>query len=231
MKQLHAIQREILCDLLFSDGLRYSEIKTYSMENSKFMFHMNMLIKLGLVTKTGSKYTLTDPGKEYANRMTTEALKIDNKVKSTVVLCAIRNTSKETEFLIYKRLKQPFYGCMGFPTEKPLWGEKFSDAAVRGLKEETNLEGEPVLFGIRHYIIKNDKGVVLEDKLMYGYFFINPAGELKGASEGMYQWVKEGDLKDVVSRPLEEFWEFLGLLSNGENYISFEEISLRSDNF
>jgi ADP-ribose pyrophosphatase YjhB (NUDIX family) len=230
MKQLHDCQLKILDGLLFTKQARYSQLKPVLMENSQFVFHLKKLITLGLVKKISSKYTLTPKGKEQANRIFTKTLKIEPQMKVTTVICAFKE-GKEKSFLLYKRLKNPFYSCLGFPTEKPNWGETIAAAAKRGLKEEASLNGQPQLFAIRHYLVYSEKGKLLEDKHMHAFFFKNPRGKLQGNIEGNFFWVKEDKLKEEITRPLEEFWEFYEALKTFKGEITFKEIKLKTNKF
>lgn len=232
MKQLHEVQLKILKDLLFSQSLKYSEIKPLAMENSQFVFHLDRLILESLVEKQGSTYTLTAKGKEYANKMDEEKNEVVFQAKVTAVICAIRQRGKQRDFLIYKRLKNPFYGCVGFPTEKVKWSESVAEAATRGLKEETGLVGKPQLLAIRHYRVLTLNKKLVEDKIMHAFIFVNPTGKLEGNVEGEFTWVRESNLKTFVNLPLEEFWEFYGAFKAfGKSGITFKELAVITDKF
>ncbi|MFC1789857.1 NUDIX hydrolase [Patescibacteria group bacterium] len=231
MKQLHPQQLKILDGLLFSSRSRYSDLKPILMENSQFVFHLERLIRMGLIEKQKSMYQLTPVGKEYANRIYAQDLKIKRQVKTTTVICAIRENEKSKDFLIYKRLKHPFFGCWGFPTEKPRWGESLKKTASRGLQEEAGLEGEGKLFAIRHYLVYSFEGKLLEDKLMHAFIFKNPLGKLASSIEGDYSWVKEGNLTKKIDPPLEEFWEFYNTFMEFKGKISFKEIKIKTKRF
>ncbi|MBN1263747.1 MAG: NUDIX hydrolase [Candidatus Pacebacteria bacterium] len=231
MRQLHQQQLKILDGLLFSLSAKYSELKPILMENSQFVFHLERLIKMGLIKKGRAGYQLTTAGKEYANRIYVRDLKIIRQVKSTTVICACKEKNHQRFFLVYQRLKHPFFGCWGFPTEKPRWGEKLITAVARGLKEEASLRGEGKLFAIRHYRVYSKKDKLLEDKLMHAFLFRNPQGKLKGSIEGNYCWVKEKDLIKKVKPPLEEFREFYQALKDFKNKISFKEIDVKTKRF
>lgn len=229
MKDLHQIQRKILYDLLFATTARFSELKPLDLENSQFMFHIKALIDNNFVEKNDSVYSLTPTGKEFANRMTTETLTFDKIVKVTTVLVATRNTG-EPELLLYKRLKNPFYGCVGFPTEKPKWGETLVETAQRGLVEETNLKASAKLFSIKHYVVTKNN-LVVEDKLMHGFLLKNPTGELIGNNEGEYFWTSEHLLKKDSYEYLEEFWDFYNDLKNFSNEVTFKEYKIETQKF
>lgn len=230
MKQLHDIQLEILKAMLFKKDAKYSELKPKDMEPAQFVFHLNKLIDTKLITKIDDIYALTNDGKEYANRMTTEVTRIEERVKVTTVLVPYQKNETELEFLTYKRLKNPFYGYYGFATEKPQWGENIIDAARRGLNEETSLDGKPQLFAIKHYIVISNETVV-EDKLMHAFMFESPTGILSNNEEGTFEWIKESDLKKEIDPPLEEFWDFYNAFKNFDGNITFEEICVNTPNF
>src|SRR5436190_10158647 len=127
MKQIHSIQLQILKKMLFTNGSRYSDLKPKkSMENNQFDFHLDQLTKAGYVKKSDKDYSLTSLGKEYANRMDTDKVLVTPQSKVSVILCPLKN---DNEYLIYTRLKQPFYGCQGFMSGKVQYGELIIDAA------------------------------------------------------------------------------------------------------
>ncbi|MBN2016038.1 NUDIX domain-containing protein [Candidatus Dojkabacteria bacterium] len=232
MKKTHKIQLHILHRLLFSESLRYSQIKPYDMEGSQFKHHMNTLMSDNLVIKDKKgTYLLTSKGKEYANRMHTKSSRMKDQAKITTVLCCVNTKKRPHEYLIYTRKKNPFYGCQGFPTEKVWFGEAIYNAACRGLKEETSLKGKGNPVAVRHYTVFSPKGDLLEDKIMYVFKFENPQGKLQGNEEGVFEWVKSTDLRKKITRPLEEFWEIYALLSSGKGQITFKEHKHITDKF
>ncbi len=224
---MHYIQQEILKKLLFSQGLKYSDMKPIDMEGSQFTFHLEQLIRENLVEKLDSgEYSLTENGKNTANRVDFDSSNPNIQAKHSVVFCGTRNDTSEV--LIYTRLKNPFYDHQGFPTGKVKYGEKIIDAARREFTEETNLTGEPTLVGIRHYrVFYPDKESLVEDKVMYIYRIDEPKGELVSNPEGEFKWVKVSDIEKEVTNPLPEFAEILQIITNGSKDISLIE----SDHF
>ncbi len=214
MKQLHDIQLQILNKLLFSQSLPYSKLKpNEEMENNKFSFHLNELVDSDLVSKDESGYRLTTKGKEYANQMDTETVKIMKQAKISAWVCPTRGEGAEKEYLIYTRLKQPFYGAQGFMSGKVQYGEFATEAAEREMMEEAGLKGEPFLVGIRHYVVidkkDNTERKVVEDKFMYMFVVHNPTGELHQSPEGKYEWIKQSEFKEKVTNHFESFEGFL----------------------
>lgn len=200
MKQLHSIQIKILQKLLFSDGLRYSQMKpSDDLENNKFNFHLKKLMNEDLVIKKETTYYLSDIGKEFANRIGTNT-HLSFQAKLSIIIVPIRK--QNTEVLIHTRLKQPWYGCQGYMSGKVNLGETVFDAAKREFKEETNLEGEPILFLIRHDIVYSKNGnELLEDKLLFCFSVKDPKGELHYLEEGKFEWVNYTKIQKYISKP------------------------------
>jgi 8-oxo-dGTP pyrophosphatase MutT (NUDIX family) len=234
MKQIHTIQLQILKKMLFKKEARYSEIKpSKNMENNQFDFHLSQLTKAGYVKKSEGKYSLTNLGKEYANRMDTDIVLIARQAKVSVLLCPVRNNM--TEYLIYTRLKQPFYGCQGFMSGKVKYGERIIEAASRELQEETGLLGNPVIFCIKHYLVTDKKtGELLEDKILFYCKVNNPTGKIRPHNEGKYEWVKLNDLPSYVTNHFESYKVFksdLDELNSFDGNIKFQEIVHPSEKF
>ncbi|WKZ30427.1 MAG: NUDIX hydrolase [Candidatus Dojkabacteria bacterium] len=228
MKDLHEIQRKILMKLLFAKDLRYSDMKPDErMENSQFDFHLDTLIGQGFISKENDKYALTTKGKEFANRHDSDTTKLKVQAKISVWIAAYRDHEDKREYLIYTRLKNPFYGAQGFIAGKLDYGEKVLDGTKRELLEEANLKGEPELVHIRHYINKNkETNEVIEDKFFFLCVVKNPTGEIVSSNEGLYEWVSKEQFKEKVTNHFENFDSFLrdiDIIEQFDGQITFDE--------
>ena len=230
MKNFHTIQLSILQKLLYSNGLKYSQLKSKKMEGSQFTFHLDQLIKHDYVNKFDTDYSLTSSGKELANRMDLGDKTIGIQAKiSVLIVCIEKSKTNSDRYLLYTRLKSPFYNYQGFPTGKVLRGENILDGAKRELYEETGLVGSPELFAIRHYKIYDLNKNLLEDKVFFACKFINPTGELTNNPEGNYKWVNKESIWDYLKRPVNEIKEIIKAL-NSDN-ITFLEKEYTTDGF
>lgn len=181
---MHPAQVAILHALLFRPSAGFAELqKASALSSDHFNFHLKKMIEQKLINKNNDgHYTLTIPGKEYANRFDTDARVVERQPKVAVLL-AIEN--KEGEWLCQQRLKQPFYGFWGRPTGKIRYGETILEGAARELMEETSLTATLEFKGIYHKLdYTTDEGKLLEDKIFFIIHGTEPQGTLAKEFEG-----------------------------------------------
>ena len=196
--KIHDFQISILKELLFKPNARFRDLNKVDVTNDHFSFHLKHLIKEGLVFKHDEKYSLTTEGKEFANRMDTDSLKLEKQGKVAVALHAIRKTNNKVEYLVHQRLKEPFYGWHGSHSGKVRWGETPIECAKREFIEETGLTGDFKLKGIVHYHHFHKDGRLLEDKYFWVFKIENTKGELKiDVPEGKNIWMTENEYKEL----------------------------------
>jgi len=226
MENRHKIQMDILGKLLFANGLSYTNMKPeYHIENNQYQYHLDKLLTDHLVYKEKGLYQLTQAGKEFANLIKTENNRVVRQGKIAAVPVCIREVNGETEVLIYKRLKQPFYGKEGVPSGKVEFGEKVIDAVQRELFEETHLRGEANLFQITHWRTQDKStGRLLEDKYFHYFVITEIHGELDGCAEGEYRWVNVNNISDEVSNPFDTIGELEDLVQNAIDSVNTTKV-------
>ena len=207
---LHPVQMQILNKMIFKPKARFKDLRVKNLTTDHFTYHINKLLDLGLIIKKDGEYILTEFGKKFVSIMDTERAVHEQFGKRGVLLKAARlkKGSKVFEYLVYKRLKQPFYGYYGFHTGKVRFGETIVDAAFREFKEETGLEiVDYELIGIYHQIGVRADGTVLRDVYFYEFHIYDFKGKLLEVNkkEGVYNmWLTKNELKKVPTYP--DFW-------------------------
>lgn len=180
----HIVQMKLLRQLLLTPSCKFATLTAASgLTSDHANFHIKQLIAAGFVrhvAKSYGEYELTRDGKEYANRMDTDAYEIERQPKLTVDL-AVEND--KGEFIVQKRLKHPYFGYYGFPTGKIRWGETMEQAGARELHEETGLIADLRVVGVYHKLDYDTEGNLLEDKYMCLIHGTNPRGELLAETE------------------------------------------------
>lgn len=190
---LHDIQRRILTELMHHETeQRYSVLQLPDVANDLYNYHLQNLVKKGLITKDGSHYALTQEGKKVVSKF--NALGSEQHFfKVSVALAVFRNNYKEV--LVQKRLRSPFYGDITSVAGKILQGEKIVDAARRKLLEETNLEAQFTFVGVLRKIKRNAEGTLLEDTFYHYCVATEPVGVLMEKNEfGENFWAKSTEL-------------------------------------
>ena len=182
---IHQAQLEILRTLLFNPNTKFSRLNKLELSSDHLSYHIKQLTNMGLISKSDKGYSLTDKGKEHANRLDTENsfAKVERQPKIGVLCYILKGSSYDEEMLIQTRLKEPFYGYKGGVTGKVKYGETILDTAVREVYEETGLKGEIGHDGFVHHINHKD-GQVVEDKLLAVYTVKNAKGKLLKSGEG-----------------------------------------------
>lgn len=198
--EIHDFQASILRTLLFNPVARFRDLNKVGITSDHFTFHINRLLKEGLVAKENGGYTLTQEGKEFANRMDTQSLKLEKQGKIAIALHAVRQNNGVTEYLMHKRLKEPFYGWYGSHSGKVRWGEVPLETAKREFLEETGLTGDFTLKGIVHYHHIYKDGKLLEDKYFWIYKVENTQGSLfEKVEEGENIWMTEKEIRELTN--------------------------------
>ena len=184
--QIHEAQTKILRELLFLPESNFAGLQKVSgLESDHVKFHIKRLVELGYVEKQGVKYRLSIKGKEYANKLDTDAGVIERQPKVAVLLIVERDHDGEKQYLLQERRKHPYFGYWGAPTGKIRWGESILETASRELEEETGLTASFEYRGINHERVRHsDTGEFVEDKIFHLMFTSNTTGTMKTEFDG-----------------------------------------------
>jgi len=134
---MHYIQRKILNKLLYAESLPYSAMRPSDVESNHYAYHLDQLIKAGIVLKKDSGYALGAVGLQLIDRLSQDTM--TDRLQPHIVT-AIDITNDHGETLLFKRNFQPYIHRLGFPLGKLHYEESLLQAATRELKEKTGLQ-------------------------------------------------------------------------------------------
>ena len=189
---LHAIQRTILERLRITDRtLRYSDLRLQDVENDLFNYHLQQLVKRGLVTKAAGNYVLSSNGKKYLvdlNPLDAEGL--PQRIKLAAMCIVVDATQHPPRLLYQLRSRQPLASRLQMIGGGLLRGELPTDAAARRLREESNLLASFRLVGFIRFRRYEPSGTLYSDILFHVCIGRDPVGELAAHNEyGHHTWL------------------------------------------
>jgi len=171
---VHPLQSHILKELNLKEKARYAELKPHGIESNKFVYHLNRVMKDGLVNKSGPGYFLTAPGKRYVGRL---SLKSFLPRLQPIIVTTIIARDDEGSHLLMKSKRQPFLGKVSFPYGKIHFGESILEAAHRELKEKTGLTAQLEHRGDMYLAIK-EQGELVAHMLCHVFEGSKPQGQI-----------------------------------------------------
>ncbi len=231
-ENLHPLQMVILNKMMALPVARFRDLRIEGLSTDHLTYHIKTLVKQALLERKDGGYVLTDHGKEYVGRIDEHTSKIEVQGKRGVLVRCMKKEGKKTMYLVNRRLKQPFYGYVGFHTGKIKEGEGVYQAAARELQEEAGVQADLHLVAVFHYIDFKENGDFLRDIYFYVFNAHNIKGELisSNPSEGVENfWITLNDLKKEKTFP--GFWQkptFFGAksrkMTGGVMDIGFREV-------
>lgn len=206
---------QILRKLIYSPELRFSDMQIEGMTSKHFTYYLNQLVDEGLIAKKDRYYYLTIAGKDFIGRLDLDTMQQEKQPKVSVAINVRRKTEGGYEFLLSKRLKQPYLGKVGGFIGKVRFGEKLEDAARRELLEESGMTGDFKYVGILRKMARNQDlpdAPIVQDQFMVFFLVDNPRGELlEELPENKNFWVPEAEIatRDDLFNTYIEMLEFV----------------------
>jgi 8-oxo-dGTP pyrophosphatase MutT (NUDIX family) len=189
LPNLSHIQNHILSKLKNAKSLRYSELQPEKVPNDLFNYHLQFLVKKGLLDKDGSNYALSVNGiKHVADPYPTNDA-ITSLFKINVITIVSRKVGRKIEILNQIRKSNPSYGKVGVMGGVVLKGELIEPAATRKLKQETGLDALFKLVGCERRIMYKS-GELFSDLMFPIAYASEYSGELLEDTDfGHNMWV------------------------------------------
>lgn len=158
---MHNIQRKILQALLYANSLSYAKMRPAGVESNHFAYHLDQLVKSGLVAKRDKQYFLAPAGLALVDRMSQEKM-VDRLQPHILTVIDITNQHGQT--LLFKRAFQPYIGTFSFPLGKIHFEESIPQAATRELQEKTGLADIPLVNrGVAYLTITHNEHIISKE--------------------------------------------------------------------
>lgn len=196
---MHHIQRKILAKLLYAEALGYAQLRPEGIESNHFSYHLDQLVKAGLVAKLDKLYTLAPEGLKLVDRLSQEKM-VERVQPHIATVISVTNSAGQT--LLYRRGFQPYIHRYSFPKGKTHYEENIQQAAERELYEKAGLTDVPLTHRGIMYFESKIKGVLIS-KVLYHVFEgvteqmpkdVNP-------QRGACEWVDAAAIADYEVMP------------------------------
>ena len=165
----HHIQKYIIDVLMHTQTARFRDLRPEKTDTNLFTYHLNSLVKSGMVTKVEGGYTLSIAGLSYVDRVSGEK-KIIRTQPKIITMLLIQNG--EGDVLLHRRQKQPYINTWTLP-----YGKLHIDdattmmAAQREANEKLGLENQAMRHAGDCYIRVMAKDEILSTTLVHVFRF------------------------------------------------------------
>jgi len=133
----HHIQKYIIDVLMYAQVARFRDLRPPKTDTNLFTYHLNSLVKNGIVAKVEGGYALSLAGLSYVDRVSSESKAIRTQPK-IITMLLIQNS--EGDILLQRRSKQPYINAWTLPYGKlHIDDGSVMDAAQREAKEKLGL--------------------------------------------------------------------------------------------
>jgi len=138
----HHIQKHILDVLMYQKAARFRDLRPPRTDTNLFTYHLNNLVKMGMVNKIDGGYTLSADGLAYVDRVSTEKKVIRSQPK-IITMLVVQNS--DGDILLQRRTKQPYIETWTLPYGKlHIEDTSVKSAAQREAFEKLGLRNQAV---------------------------------------------------------------------------------------
>jgi len=194
----HHIQKHILDVLMYQKNARFRDLRPEKTDTNLFTYHLNSLVKQGVVEKVEGGYALSPKGLSYVDRVSSEKKAIRTQPK-IITMLVIQNG--EGDILLQKRTKQPYIDTWTLPYGKlHIEDKSVKRAAQREVFEKLGLENPEMEHAGDCYIRVRADGALLSTTLAHVFRFykddINTSDDI--------MWARPHKLRDLPLAPAVE---------------------------
>jgi ADP-ribose pyrophosphatase YjhB (NUDIX family) len=194
----HHIQKNIIDVLMYAQVARFRDLRPPKTDTNLFTYHLNSLVKSGMVAKVEGGYSLSVMGLSYVDRVSTENKTIRTQPK-VITMLLIQNS--EGDVLLQKRNKQPYINAWTLPYGKlHIDDVSVEVAAIREAQEKLGLKDQAVKHIGECYIRVKTNDKILSTTLAHVFKFNRD--DIKVSDDLM--WVKPHKLHAYVLAPAVE---------------------------
>jgi ADP-ribose pyrophosphatase YjhB (NUDIX family) len=160
---------------MYAPSLNYAQMRPKGVESNHFAYHLEQLLKAGLVAKTERKYALTPEGMALADRVSHQDMLVRKQAHIVTSICVANDVG---QMILFKHAFHPYLGLSGFPQGRVHYDEHIAAAAQRELFEKTSLDDVELTLRGTAYIHATKGGVDISKLLAHVF-----TGTVKGTPE------------------------------------------------
>ncbi|MGY4893694.1 MAG: NUDIX hydrolase [Candidatus Saccharimonadota bacterium] len=161
----HHIQKYIIDVLMYAQIARFRDLRPPKVDTNLFTYHLNVLLKQGMVEKVDGGYRLSKDGLSYVDRVSSDNKGIRTQPK-IISMLVVQNS--DGDILLQRRTKQPYINTWTLPYGKlHVEDESVNDAARREVSEKLGIDESAPEHAGDCYIRVKVKGELLSSTLAH----------------------------------------------------------------
>jgi len=165
----HHIQKYIIDVLMYTQIARFRDLRPDKTDTNLFTYHLNSLVKSGMVAKVEGGYSLSVAGLSYVDRVSTEKKTVRTQPK-IITMLLIQNS--DGDVLLQKRDKQPYINAWTLPYGKlHIDDATLQHAAQREAKDKLGLDNQALVHAGDCYIRVKTGDQILSTTLAHVFSF------------------------------------------------------------
>jgi ADP-ribose pyrophosphatase YjhB (NUDIX family) len=133
------IRQYILVELTRQSTRRYSQLRPDGVEGNLFAYHLERLMKEGLVERSDRAYRLSVKGRQYAGTLSLDTGRTRQQPK---ILTAVVARNEQDEYLLVRWHREPNTDLISFPHGMVHFGRTIGEMAAVELAEKAGLEAD-----------------------------------------------------------------------------------------